>query len=41
MPDLELSFVRCWNSDTWESGSERPGKFWNAVLEKNGEDQLG
>ena len=40
MPDLELSFVWYWNLDTWESGAEIPGKFWNAVLEKDGEDQL-
>ena len=40
MPDLEISFLRCWNLNTWESGSEIPGKFWNAVLEKYGEDQL-
>jgi hypothetical protein len=41
MSDLEISFVRCWNLDTWENGSEIPGKLWNAVLEKYGEDQLG
>jgi hypothetical protein len=27
MPDLELGFVRCFNLDTWGSGSEIPGKF--------------
>jgi hypothetical protein len=37
---LEHSFVWCWNVDTSESRSEIPGKFWNAVLEKNGEDRL-
>jgi hypothetical protein len=26
--------------DTSESRSEVSGKFWNVVLEKNGEDQL-
>jgi hypothetical protein len=37
---LEHSFVWCWNVDTSESGSEVSRKFWNVVLEKNGEDQL-
>jgi hypothetical protein len=37
---LECSFVWCWNLDTWECMSETPGKFWNVVLEKVG-DQLG
>jgi hypothetical protein len=27
-------------SDTSESRSEIPGKFWHVVLEKAGEDQL-
>ena len=26
---------------SWESRSEIPGKFWNVVLVKDGEDQLG
>jgi hypothetical protein len=26
--------------DTSEIRSELPGKFWNVMLEKNGEDQL-
>ena len=41
MPDLELSIARCRNLDTWERGAEMQGKFWNAVLDKNGEDHLG
>jgi hypothetical protein len=36
---LEHSFAWCWNVDTPESRSEIPGKFWNVVLEKNGEEQ--
>ena len=27
--------------DTWESKSAVLGKFWNVVLEKDGEDQSG
>ena len=30
-----------WNLDTAESRSEIPGKFWNVVLEEDGDDQLG
>jgi hypothetical protein len=30
--------VWCWNVDTSESRSIVSGKFWNVVLEKNGED---
>jgi len=37
--NLEQSFVWCWNLDTSESRSEMLGKFWNAVLHKDG-DQL-
>ena len=37
---LEHSILWCWNLDTSESRSEIPGKFWNVVLEKDGEDQL-
>ena len=37
---LEHNFVWCWNLDTSKSRSEIPGKFWNVVLEKDGEDQL-
>ena len=37
---LEYSFVWCWNVDTSESRSEIPGRFWNVVLEKDGENQL-
>jgi len=37
---LEHSFVWCWNVDTSISRSGIPGKFWNVVLEKDGEDQL-
>jgi hypothetical protein len=40
MPQLEHSSLRCWNLDTLESRSEIPGKLWNVVLEKDGEDQL-
>ena len=34
---LEHGFVWCWNLDTSGSGSEIPGKFWNVVLEKDGD----
>jgi len=37
---LEYRFVRCWKVDTSESGPETTGKFWNVVLQKDGEDQL-
>ena len=37
---LEYSFVWCWNLDISESTLEKPGKFWNLELEKDGEDQL-
>ena len=37
---LEHGFVWCWNLDASGSRSEIPGKFWNVVLEKDGEDQL-
>jgi hypothetical protein len=37
---LEYRFVWCWNLNTSESISEIPEKFWNVVLEKDGEDQL-
>jgi hypothetical protein len=40
VPHLQHSFVLCWNLDTWESRSEITGKFWNVVLEKDGEDKL-
>jgi hypothetical protein len=40
MLHLEHSFVWCSNLDTLESRSETLGKFWNVVLEKDGEDQL-
>ena len=33
-------FIWCWNLDNWESRSDITGKFWNVVLEKDGEDQL-
>lgn len=36
---LKHSFVWCWKLDTSESRSRTPGKFWNVVLEKDGEDQ--
>ena len=34
----EHSFLWCWNLDTSKSRSGIPGKFWNEVLEKDGED---
>jgi len=37
---LEFSVLWCWNLGTSESRSEIPGKFWNVVLEKDGENQL-
>jgi len=36
---LEHSFVSFWNLDTLENRSETSGKFWNVLLEKDG-DQL-
>jgi hypothetical protein len=35
----ENSFTLWWNLDTSESRSEVPGKFWNVLLEKDGEEQ--
>ena len=40
MLHMEHGFVWCWNLDASGSRSEIPGKFWNVVLEKDGEDQL-
>ena len=37
---LEHGSVWCWNLDAQGNRSEMPGKFWNVVLEKDGEDQL-
>jgi hypothetical protein len=37
---LEHSFVWCGNFDSLEITSEVPGKFWNVVPEKDGEDKL-
>jgi hypothetical protein len=37
---LEHRFVWCWNLDSSGSRTEITGKFWNVVLEKDGEDQL-
>jgi len=37
---IELGFVWCWNLEISESRSEIGGKFWNAMLEKNGTNQL-
>jgi hypothetical protein len=37
---LEHSFVWCGNLDSSEIRSEVSGKFWNVVLEKDGEDKL-
>jgi hypothetical protein len=34
---LEHSFLWCWKVDTSESRSEGSGKFWNVVLEKDGD----
>jgi len=36
----ERSFIWCWNLDASGTRSETSGKFWNVVLEKDGEDQL-
>jgi len=36
---LKHSFAWCWKLDTSESRSRIRGKFWNVVLEKDGEDQ--
>jgi hypothetical protein len=32
-----MDYVWCWNLDISESKSEISGKFWNVVLEKDGE----
>jgi hypothetical protein len=40
MQRLKYRFIWSWNLDTSESRSEISGKFWNVVLEKDGEDQL-
>ena len=37
---LQHGSVWCWNVDTLRRSSETPEKFWNVVLEKDGEDQL-
>jgi len=37
---LEYGSVWCWNLVAPGNRSETPGKFWNVVLEKDGEDQL-
>ena len=37
---LEHGYVWCWNLDAPGNRSETPVKFWNVVLEKDGEDQL-
>jgi hypothetical protein len=37
---LEHSFVWPGNLDSSETRSAAPGKFWNLVLEKDGEDKL-
>jgi len=37
---LYHSSVWCWNMDTSRNRTEIPRKFWNVVLEKDGEDQL-
>ena len=40
MLHLEHSFVWCSDLDVSGSRSETPGKFWNVVLEKGGEEHL-
>jgi hypothetical protein len=40
MLHLERGFVWRWSLDASGSRSETRGKFWNVVLEKDGEDQL-
>ena len=40
MLHVEHSFIWCWHFDASGSRSGTPGKFWNVVLEKDGEDQL-
>lgn len=40
MLQWEHCFVCCWNLDTMENRSEVPQNFLNALLDKNGEDQL-
>jgi len=37
---VEQSFVWCWGWDTSEAITEIPAKFWNVVLEKEGEENL-
>ena len=37
---LEHGSVWCWKLDAPGNRSEVPGKFWNVVLEKDGEDHL-
>ena len=37
---LKRRFIWCWNLDDSCNRSETSGKFWNVVLEKDGEDQL-
>jgi hypothetical protein len=37
---LEHDILLTWNLDISESWSEITGKFWNVVLEKDGEDNL-
>jgi len=37
---FEHSFIWWWKLDSLASISETPRKFWNVVLEKDGEDQL-
>jgi hypothetical protein len=38
LPHLEQSCLWRWNLDTSESRSDVPVKFWNVVLQKDGED---
>ena len=41
MLNFEHSLVWCENLDTSENRSEIPGKFWNVVMEENGEVSVG
>ena len=40
MLSFEHGSVWCWSLDAPGNRSETPGKFWNVVLQKDGEDQL-
>jgi hypothetical protein len=38
--NLERGFIWCWKLDNSKNKSEVPGKFWNVVLENDGEGEL-